>query len=85
MSDISIEHLQFSCDTRNFNLKMVHVLVSPKLLLPMFNIAAVAGLIKRDARFTVNTIAHSAGISSGSVHIILTQQLNLTKQKGLLI
>ena len=55
---------------------MVPRLVSPILLLPML-IAAVVGLIKRDARLTVKTITHSVGISSGSAHKILTQQLKL--------
>ena len=38
------------------------------------NIAAVAGLIKRDASFTVKNIAHSVCISSGLAHKNLTQQ-----------
>ena len=42
-------------------------------------IAAVLGLIKRDARLTVKNIAHSVGISLGSAHKILTQQLKLRK------
>ena len=46
----------------------------PKTVLTNANIAAVAGLIKRDASFTVKTIAKCVGISSGSVHKILTQQ-----------
>ena len=37
------------------------------------NVAAVADLIKYDARLSVKEIAHSVGISSGSVHKILTQ------------
>ena len=37
-------------------------------------IVAVLGLIKRDARLTVNKYAQSVGISSGSAHIILTHQ-----------
>ena len=44
------------------------------------NIAAVTGLIKRDARLTVKNIAHSVGILLASAHKILThQQLKLTK------
>ena len=42
-------------------------------------IAAVLGLIKRDARFTVKNIARRVGISPGSAHNILTQQLKLRK------
>ena len=41
--------------------------------------AAVAGLIKRDARLTVKNIAYSVGILSGSAHKILTHQLKLRK------
>ena len=58
--------------------KMVPVLTSPKQFLQiLYNIAAVVGLIKRDARLTVKNMAHSVGISSGSAHQILTQQLKL--------
>ena len=39
------------------------------------NIIVVTGLIERDARLTVRSIAHSVGISSGSAHKILTKQL----------
>ena len=49
----------------------------PKTVVTNANIAAVAGLIKRDARLTVKHIAYSVGISPGSAHMILTQQLKL--------
>ena len=45
-------------------------------------IAAVTGLIKRDARCTVKTIAHSVEISSGSVQKIYTEQLKLRRKGG---
>ena len=44
----------------------------PKTVATNANAAAVAGLIKQDARFTVKNIAHSVGISSGPAHKILT-------------
>ena len=56
---------------------MVSVLLSPKVLLPMLIFAAVAGLIKQEARHTVKNIAHIVGISSRSADKILTQQLKL--------
>ena len=43
------------------------------------NVAAVADMVKQDARFTVKEIAHSVGVSSGTVHKILTQELELRK------
>ena len=49
------------------NLKPCTPLGQPKTGVTNVNIAAVAGLIKRDARLTVKYIAHSAGISLGSV------------------
>ena len=49
----------------------------PKTVVTNANNAAVAGLIKRYARLAVKHIAHSIGISSGSAHRILTQQLKL--------
>ena len=51
----------------------------PKTVVINANIDAVAGLIKRDFRLSVKYIAHSVGISSGSAHDILTQQLKLRK------
>ena len=39
----------------------------------------MADLIKQDAGLTVKDIANSVGISSGSVHKILTQQSKLRK------
>ena len=42
-----------------------------KIVVTNANIAAVAGLIKRDARLTVKIIAHGVGISSGSAHKFL--------------
>ena len=49
----------------------------PKSVVTIANIAAVAGLIKEDAKLTVKNIAHSVGISLVSAHKILTQQLKL--------
>ena len=49
----------------------------PKTVVTNANIAAVAGLIKRDTRLTVKNITHMVGISSGSAYKILTQQLKL--------
>ena len=46
----------------------------PKTVIINANTAALSGLIKRDANFTVKNIVHSVGISSGSAHKILTQQ-----------
>ena len=51
----------------------------PKTVITNANIAAVAGLIKHVARITVNNIAHSVGISSGTAHKDLTQQLKHRK------
>ena len=42
-------------------------------------IAAVVGMIERDARITLQNIAHSVGILAGSAHKILTQQLEPRK------
>ena len=42
----------------------------------------MTGLIKRDARRTVKTIAHSVEISSGSVQKIYTEQLKLRRKGG---
>ena len=49
----------------------------PKTVVTNANSVAVTGLIKRNARLTVKNIAHSVGISLGSAHKILTQQLKL--------
>ena len=58
--------------------KLVLVLVSQKTVTNVNTcIAAVEGLIKQDALFTVKTIAHSVGLSSGSANKILIQQLKL--------
>ena len=51
----------------------------PKTVITNANIAAVAGLIKQDSRLPVKNIAHSVGISSGTAHKILTQQLKHRK------
>ena len=53
---------------------MVAVLVQTKTVVTNANITAVAGLIKGDARLTVNNIAHNVGISSGSAHTISTKK-----------
>ena len=45
----------------------------PKTVVTNANIAAVAGLLNRGGK----TISHSVGISSGSAHKNLTQQLKL--------
>ena len=45
----------------------------PKTIVTNVNIATVAGQTKRDARLTLENIAHSVGILSGSAHKILTQ------------
>ena len=45
-----------------------------KTIVTNVNIAGVAGLTKRDARHTLNSIAHCVGILLGSAHKILTQQ-----------
>ena len=42
-------------------------------------VAAVADMVKQNARFTVKEIAGSAGVSSGTVHMILTRELKLRK------
>ena len=54
----------------------------PKTVETNSNIAAVAGLIKRDVKLTLKNIAHSVGILSRSAHKILTQQLKLRKVCG---
>ena len=36
-------------------------------------------MVKQDARFTVKEIADSVGVSAGTVHKILTQELKLRK------
>ena len=46
----------------------------PKTVVTFAKIAAVAGLVKRDARLTMQNIAYCVGILSGSAHKILTQQ-----------
>ena len=46
----------------------------PKTSITNINIAAVAGLTKRDARLTMKYIVHSVGILWRSAHKILTQQ-----------
>ena len=51
----------------------------PKAIVTNAFIAAVAGLIGRDARLTWQTIAYSVCILSGSAHNILTQKLELIK------
>ena len=51
----------------------------PKIAVTKANVAAVETLINQDARLTVKEIAHSLGISSGSVHKILTKELKLRK------
>ena len=43
------------------------------------NIATATGLVKRDTRLTVKNISHNVGISSGSDHKILTQELKIRK------
>ena len=43
------------------------------------NAYIAADLIKRDARLTLQNIAYSVGILSGSAHKILTQQLEIRK------
>ena len=53
--------------------KMVPVLVRPKTIVTNAFIAAVAGLIKRDALVTLQNFAYRIGILSGSAHNILTQ------------
>ena len=55
----------------------VPLLVSPKLLLPMLILLRRQALLKRDARLTLEIIAHSVGILSGSAHKIYTPQLKL--------
>ena len=85
-----IEHLQ--CQkrlnlvlggTRNTKIvslakKMVPILVSHSLVLPML-LCCCDRPDKTRQRLTAENIAHSVGISSGSAHKILTQQLKLRK------
>ena len=49
----------------------------PKTVVTNANIAAAAGLIKRDITLTVKYIAYSVGISPGSANKILTHQLKI--------
>ena len=51
----------------------------PRKAVTKADVAAVADMVKQDARFTVKEIADSAGVSSGTVHKILTQELKLRK------
>ena len=44
----------------------------PKTMVTNVYIAAVSGLIKRDAKLTLQNITYSVGILSGSAHKILT-------------
>ena len=43
------------------------------------NVDAVKSMVTEDARYTVLDIAKSLGMSSGTVHKILTEELNLQK------
>ena len=54
------------------NIKVRSCPDQPKTVITNVNFAPVAGLIKRDARLTSISIAHSVSISSGSVIKILT-------------
>lgn len=51
----------------------------PSTAITKGNIAAVKNLIDEDGRYTLQYIAKTVGISSGSVHDILTKQLMLRK------
>lgn len=51
----------------------------PKTAITKGNIAAVKNLIDEDGRYTLKYIARTVGVSSGSVHDILTKHLELRK------
>ena len=52
---------------------------TPKSAMTKMNVDAVKSMITEDARYTVLDIAKSLGMSSGTVHKILSKELNLQK------
>ena len=66
-------HKKFKCGKTD--LKDEHRPSHPRKAATKANVAAVADMVKQDARFTVKEIADSAGVSSGTVHKILTREL----------
>ena len=51
----------------------------PKSAMTKMIVDAVKSMVTEDARYTVWNIAKSLGMSSGTVHKILTEELNLQK------
>ena len=51
----------------------------PKTAITKGNIAAVKNMVLEDGRYTVKCIAQSVGISSGTIHAILTNHLHMRK------
>ena len=54
----------------------------PKSAMTKMNVDAVKSMVTEDARYTVFDIAKSLGVSSGTVHKILTEELNLQKSSA---
>ena len=63
----------------NFSFENAHYCKRPKSEMTKMNVDAVKSMVTEDARYTVLDIAKSLGMSSGTVHKILTEELNLQK------
>ena len=73
--------VQFVGGWKNLNFSVENAPYSgrPKSAMTKMNVDAVKSMVTEDARYTVLDIAKSLGMSSGTVHKILTKEWNLQK------
>ena len=66
-------------DEKNLSAENAPYSGRPKSAMTKMNVGAVKSMVTDDVRYTVLDIAKSKGMSSGTVHKILTKELNLQK------